>query len=679
MNRTNKQLKIVVLTTKLPEDIWLVNRLADICHIDGIVLPSGKRYPEYGIAYVLKNRVRQVGLFTVTNQALLVLYRLLFERRRDKRALKELFTVKPTDHIEKKDIDVLEVKDINSDEVKNFILSKAPQLVVVSGAPILKKKIIDAFGGKIINLHPGFAPQYRGRYGSFWPIYNMEPELVGVTVHFVDTGIDTGAILIQQQVDYYPDDTLKMVTYKQHKLGVDLLVKCLQQFESFGANAYHKTDCPSNNYLAPGLTQYLEGRRWIKRRSKGRKSAPSFLKQKEPAIVLSTHTMGLGVIRSLGIVDIPIVAVHYDSGDMGYLSKYVKERIHAPHPEKYEDQFINLLLESAKRFSGGLLIPTCDDTLTTVSKHKDLLEQYYTVACTEWEITKRYIEKIQTYALAESAGLPVPKTIVPRSVYDLKECARMIQYPCLVKPSQSHQYFNIFNTKMVQVKNFNQLVDAYEQAVAAGIEVMVQEYIPGDDSQVVNYNSYFWNGEPLVEFTAQQIRKAPPEFGAPRVVMSKDIPDVIEPGRNVLRAINFYGYSCTEFKMDPRDNTYKLMEVNGRHNRSTLLAVSCGINFPELQYKHLVQGELPSPSPHQNGLYWISLERDVGYGIKYVFKERYSFIQYLRPYLRRHVFDILNWRDIKPFLGRCFYLVKRTIQRILTGREGDLYHLETGG
>ncbi len=57
---------------------------------------------------------------------------------------------------------------------------------------------------------------------------------------------------------------------------------------------------------------------------------------------------------------------------------------------------------------------------------------------------------------------------------------------------------------------------AYAEATDAGFDVMIQEIIPGADSDVVNYNSYFWNGEPLAEFTAQQLRKAPPEFGAPR-------------------------------------------------------------------------------------------------------------------------------------------------------------------
>jgi folate-dependent phosphoribosylglycinamide formyltransferase PurN len=267
--KLNEPLRVVIITTKLPEDIWLINKLADVCQIEGIVFPSGTRYREYDVIHVLKKRLRWNNLITLVNQALLIIYRLILENRRDKRAIREIFSDKPTDYIEKKDIDIFEVEDVNSEAVKKYILSKSPQLVVVSAAPLLKKRIIEAAKGNMINLHPGFAPQYRGRYGAYWPIYNKEPELVGVTIHYIDSGIDTGAILLQQQIEFNPDDTLKMVNYKQHNTGVNLLIQCLKDYERLASQAYHKNDCPSNNYLAPGLTHYLKARRWLKRRTIG--------------------------------------------------------------------------------------------------------------------------------------------------------------------------------------------------------------------------------------------------------------------------------------------------------------------------------------------------------------------------------------------------------------------------
>jgi D-aspartate ligase len=380
----------------------------------------------------------------------------------------------------------------------------------------------------------------------------------------------------------------------------------------------------------------------------------------KPAIVLGTHTMGLGVIRALGMMDVPVVAVYYDRHkDMGYVSKYVKHKVYAPHPERAENEFLELLVECASRFGGGLLIPVSDETLVAVSRHRDLLARHYVVACTEWDITRRFIDKKHTYALADAVGVATPKTLVPRSLEDVERYGKTIEYPCLVKPCQSHLFFAHFGRKMVPVGNLEQMLAIYQQAVEAGMEVMLQEIIPGEDTHVVNYNSYFWDGQPLAEFTAQHVRKDPPEFGSPCVAISKQIPEVIEPGRRILQAMGFYGYSCTEFKKDPRDGVYKLMEVNGRHNLSTLLAVRCGINFPWLHYKHLVKGELPSAPAYRTGIYWIDITRDASYSIRCLSKHRYSPIQYIQPYLKSHVFAVLDLRDPKPFLKRLAYLIMR--------------------
>jgi predicted ATP-grasp superfamily ATP-dependent carboligase len=369
-----------------------------------------------------------------------------------------------------------------------------------------------------------------------------------------------------------------------------------------------------------------------------------------PAVVLSTHTVGRAVIRALGMMNVPVIAVYYEKNDMGHVSKYVKDKLLAPHPEKHEEQFISLLIDCADRIGRGLLLPADDATLSVVSKNKDLLDQYFIVACPEWEIVEKFIDKKHTYALAEEIGVPAPRTLLPESAAEVERYGEAVQFPCLVKPCRSHRYFELFKKKAVRVENVDQMLVAYNQATEAGVEVMLQELIPGGDTQGVNYNSYSWDGKPLVEFTAQKVRLSPPHFGVPRVVISKDIPEIIKPARKFLKAMGFYGYSCTEFKKDERDGIYKLMEVNGRHNRSELLSVRCGINFPWLEYRHLTEGELPSASAYRHGVYWIDEFRDIFQSARSFKKERYSLIQYLRPYLSRHVFATFDLKDPKPFI-----------------------------
>jgi len=343
----------------------------------------------------------------------------------------------------------------------------------------------------------------------------------------------------------------------------------------------------------------------------------------------------------------------------GHVSKYIKHSIEAPHPETHESQFINVLIDCAKDYGGGVLFPVSDETVVAVARNKDALNKHFIIACPEWDIVSQYIDKKYTYELADANGVPAPKTIVPQSVEDVENYSKKVDFPCLVKPSQSHLFYAHFKRKMFPVNNADEMISIYQQATEVGLEVMLQEIIPGDDADVVNYNAYFWDGKPLVEFTSEHIRNAPPWWGSPRVALSNKIPEVIEPGRKILKAMGFYGYACTEFKKDTRDGVYKLMEVNGRHNLSTLLAVRCGINFPWLQYQHLVENEQPTAHDFKTGIYWIDITRDVGYSLGYLKQERYSLRQYLRPYFKQHVFAIFDLKDIRPFIRRCLFLLKQ--------------------
>jgi D-aspartate ligase len=248
---------------------------------------------------------------------------------------------------------------------------------------------------------------------------------------------------------------------------------------------------------------------------------------------------------------------------------------------------------------------------------------------------------------------------MPHSVEDVKRYGEIIQYPCLVKPSQGAIYHRKFKRKMTRVENLDQMISAYQEATDAGFETMLQELIPGDDSQGANYNSYFYNGEPLIEFTAQKVRNGPPGLGAPRVLVSKHVPEVLESGRKILKAMGFYGFSCIEFKKDIRDGVYKVMDINPRYNMSGLLALRCGINFPWINYKHSIYGEIPTPYDYRTGVYWIDDYRDPFYSVKSFFKEHYSLSQYLKPYRSPHVFAFSDKKDPKPFFLRGISLISR--------------------
>lgn len=372
----------------------------------------------------------------------------------------------------------------------------------------------------------------------------------------------------------------------------------------------------------------------------------------KPALVLSTGTAALGVIRSLGRRGVPVIALYHDPSEVGWVSRFVAEAIRAPHPEHEEAALVELLLGLVPRFGGGVLMPCSDGFLGAVSRHKADLARHYHVACPDPDVARTVLEKSLTYEAAAEAGVAAPRTALLESLEQAERYGSEAAFPCLVKPVTGHRYYQLFRKKMVLAESFAELMAAYREAAAAGSAVMLQEFVPGPDANGVNYNSYFWDGEPLLEFTAAKIRNAPPRIGSPRVVVSQHVPEVIEPSRRLLRALRYSGFSCTEWKRDARDGRYQLMEVNGRHNMSSRLAARCGMDFPWLEYRHHAYGERPAPRDFEDGVYWIDLSRDVAHTLVHWRSERQGIARILEPYLRPHVFAELDIRDPRPFRNR---------------------------
>jgi methionyl-tRNA formyltransferase len=79
-----------------------------------------------------------------------------------------------------------------------------------------------------INYHPSLLPKYRGGSAINWAIINGETE-TGVTIHFIDEGVDTGPILLQEKVDIAPDDTVKSVYFeKLYPLGIKMIAEAVE-------------------------------------------------------------------------------------------------------------------------------------------------------------------------------------------------------------------------------------------------------------------------------------------------------------------------------------------------------------------------------------------------------------------------------------------------------------------
>jgi len=369
-----------------------------------------------------------------------------------------------------------------------------------------------------------------------------------------------------------------------------------------------------------------------------------------PVIVVFSHIIGLPIIRTLGKEGIPIVAVHYQNNEFSQYSKYVLRRYKMISPLIDEAKFIEELISLSGDYKGALLVPADDSAVIPLSKYKNKLATYFKVAVNDWEITNVCIEKQKTYELAKKLSIPCPQTAFCNSLEHLPELSKDFSFPFLLKPSQSHLFFRLFKKKAFVINNDDDLLFYSSLLNKFELSFVLQEIIPGPPSNGVNYNSYLINHVPVAEFTAQKIRIDPPF-------------EIIEPGRKLLAALNYEGFSCVEFKKDQRDQVYKLMEINARPNLSGALAVRAGINFPLIMYQHLVSGATLASNSFVENIYWIDLQKDLYRFFASRKIEGISFSDYIRPYKEKHIFAVLSLSDPGPFRHRTWLLLKELLFR----------------
>jgi methionyl-tRNA formyltransferase len=114
-------------------------------------------------------------------------------------------------------------------KVIDWVKNRLPELIVLAFVTeIIPKAMIDIPKYKAINYHPSLLPRYRGGSAINWAIINGETE-TGVTIHYIDAGIDTGDIILQERVPIYPQDTVASLYFERlYPIGVRMIAKTVQ-------------------------------------------------------------------------------------------------------------------------------------------------------------------------------------------------------------------------------------------------------------------------------------------------------------------------------------------------------------------------------------------------------------------------------------------------------------------
>ena len=122
------------------------------------------------------------------------------------------------------------VEHHNEQKTIDLLKKYQPDYIVLGGTRILKESVIKTAKNGILNSHPAILPKYQGLDCVAWAILNHEQ--VGATVHFIDSGIDSGPIILQESIKYNDCKSLIEVRIKAMRKCAELMGKAIIGLES---------------------------------------------------------------------------------------------------------------------------------------------------------------------------------------------------------------------------------------------------------------------------------------------------------------------------------------------------------------------------------------------------------------------------------------------------------------
>lgn len=354
----------------------------------------------------------------------------------------------------------------------------------------------------------------------------------------------------------------------------------------------------------------------------------------------------LAAVRALGRRGVRVTV-----GESTYLapalfSRYCHCRVRTPSPVLQPSQYLDFLETYLKRHPHHVLMPMEEDTLLLLARNRERFQKITSLPCAAHHHLLFARDKLKVLRRAADLDIPIPKTFEVNNMAEAKPLSKQLEYPVVVKPrvgsgSAGVQY----------VEEPAQLPAALEHVFRSGQSPLVQERLPSEGAGIGASFLLDQNHQVGASFIHRRLREYPVQGGPSTLRQSIIHEQARRDGARLLENLRLVGVGMVEFKIDSRDGTAKLLEVNPRFWGSLALAVNTGVNFPYLLTLMALGLDFPAVHTYRLGhlCRWL-LPGDILHFLKNSNRWRLkpSFFQFRRANLS---YDIIDMDDPLPILG----------------------------
>jgi predicted ATP-grasp superfamily ATP-dependent carboligase len=342
--------------------------------------------------------------------------------------------------------------------------------------------------------------------------------------------------------------------------------------------------------------------------------------------------------------------------DIALKSKYWKAKSVAHRP--WDKQFLikqlkNMATKTTKR---PVVYPITDLDALNLSKAKDLLKDDFYLVVGDRDAVETFVDKQKFYKALSKTNIKYPATYFPKDLQSAKKIGKTLTYPVFIRPSITQKFAKIFGVDKGFIANsYKKLLNYYKLATSKKVEVMFQEIIPGPPTSSYQLEGYF-NKEynPTGLFARQRLRIYPPNFGNTTLCVSTPLTELEFESKQITKLIKdlkYNGLASAEFKKDPRDNQYKLLEINARVWLHYWLSAQCGVDILTSSYLDAIGQKPKYPQNYQSGIKSLYLYNDLLALGKMFPKGKINIFKWISSFRGVKQTALFNKNDLLPFFS----------------------------
>jgi D-aspartate ligase len=329
-----------------------------------------------------------------------------------------------------------------------------------------------------------------------------------------------------------------------------------------------------------------------------------------PALILKMsrgviHHGALAVARSLGRSGVPVYAVVEDSCTPLASSRYVTKAFvwdSCPTDPESFVKALGLIGESIARPT--IIIPVDDLSAVLVAENAASLAPWFILPRLPSRLPLQLANKVCLQALCAEIGIPSARSVVPRSMEDIRAFTAGTKFPVVLKAAEQWVLLkDRFSTKVIRTSE--ELIDFYEdRSYDASQCLIVQEYIPGDDW--ISHGYYNAGKSISVSFTGRKLRAYPTNAGSTALGLSLDNETLRRASEKLLKAVAYSGIIDMDWRRDERDGQYKILDCNPRVGMNfRMFENSAGVDVVRAQHLDLSGRSIDQGTPIEGRLFAV--------------------------------------------------------------------------